>query len=94
MITKSEEKITVIKNYYELKKQADAIAKQMKDYRLELFRIAGEDRAISGGGYTVTIDTRTRSSLDKKAIELQYGSEFIDSFSKVTEYEVLTVREA
>ena len=91
MKTNSEKSIQLVKLYYltcQKRKELEKLESQTKELIRE---VMGEDATLIAGDYVVIREVRTRTDLDKKALEIELGSK-LKEFQKVSQYETMTVK--
>jgi hypothetical protein len=65
-------------------KKAEAAKDEAREYFIERTRQGAE--AIKVGSTLIMFEERSRSTLDREALEKKFGSDVIAAFLKVTEY--------
>jgi len=86
LITKAKELLATIRTRRELEKKET----ELKDF----FKEKNTDGFIDAGGVLVTFTNKTRTSLDRKALEAHFGKDVIARFENSTPYCQVDVKEA
>jgi hypothetical protein len=86
IITKAKELLDTIRMRRDLEKKEAAL----KDF----FKEKNTDGFIDADGVLVTFTSKTRTSLDRKALEAHFSKEAIEKFEVTTEYTQVDVKEA
>jgi hypothetical protein len=74
----------------EFRKQIEKEEKEIK----ELFKTeAGDEPFLKVGGYMIVISTKSRTSLDRKALAVELGDK-LELFENVTEYKQVDIKAA
>lgn len=92
MITQSKEKIEKAKELLSLivaRRDMEKKEAELKDY----FKAEITDGVLEAGKVIITLETKTRTSLDKKAMEEALGKDTVARFEKMTQYQQVNVQE-
>ena len=80
-------------------KQLDEIIRERKELEKkektlkEFFKAEiGDSGAATCGDILITLEDRTRESVDKKSIEADMGSEWLEQYLKTSSYQMVTVK--
>jgi predicted protein tyrosine phosphatase len=91
MKTQSKDKIEKADRLFaiiQMRLQLEKEEAELKDY----FKAEITDGLLEAGDIVMTLETKTRTSLDKKSLEAEMGAEFVKQFEKVSEYQQLNVK--
>lgn len=91
MITQSKEKITKADRLLTLITTRREIEKEESELK-EYFKHEIKDGVLEAGSVVITIENKSRESLDKKLLEQQMGAEFVKTFMLVTEFQQVDVK--
>lgn len=91
MRTQSKEKITKAKRLAKLIEDRKAIEKEEAELK-KYFKGEIEGGVLEAGDVVITIEVKSRESLDREALEAELGSK-LKKYIKVTEYEQVNVKE-
>ncbi len=75
----------------ELRKAQEKIEKELK---ATLKEFMGTDSMLEAGSFIVLVEDRVRTDLDRKALTVELGLEFMDKFTKISHYDILTIKPA
>jgi hypothetical protein len=93
MKTKSQELITKAKellNAIRMRRELEKKETELKDF----FKSKNTDGFIDADGVLLTFTNKTRTGLDRKALEAKFGKDVIAQFETSTEYTQVDVKEA
>lgn len=93
MKTKSQEIIAKAKELLAAIRLRRDLEKKESELK-EFFKAKNTDGHIDADGVLVTFTNKTRTSLDRKALEAKFGKEVIAQFETSTEYTQVDVKEA
>lgn len=93
MKTQSSKTIKLVDQLAELIETRKTAEKLEKELKAQIKAIMGDDATLEAGDWMVLIETRNRSDLDKASIAHDHGVEFVNKYSKRTEYEILSVKQ-
>lgn len=83
----------LLKDYYEAQELIRNLQAQQKELREEIIGQMNES-IKSQGDYVAVLTDAQRSSLDKKALIADHGKDFVEEYTKVTEYQKLEIKVA
>ena len=83
--------LSKLEKFLELKAQATAIEKQMKEIKAEI-KESFEPGETVVGNVQIQRSLRTRIDLDKEQVLIRLGESGYKECEKISEYEVLTVK--
>lgn len=73
----------------EKRKAQDKVEKELKGVLKEFM---GLETLLEAGDYVVLVENRSTSSIDKRTLTIEMGQEFVEKFTKTTEYTMLTIK--
>jgi len=91
MITQSKEKIEKASRLFALIQSRLQMEKEEKELK-EYFKGEITDGVLDAGSIVITIQSKSRTSLDRDGLEKKLGDE-LKLFEKITEYEQVSVME-
>lgn len=94
MKTTSQATINAVAELFAIIEQRKALEKAEKALKSDIKAVMGSALNLDAGLYAVIISERSRSDLDKTALEHDMGHDFIVKYSKRTSYEILEVKPA
>lgn len=81
--------VSQLASIIELRKAQEKAEKEIKT---ALKDFMGNEAVLDAGYFCVVIESRSRTDLDRKALTIELGTEFLEKFTKSTTYEILTVK--
>lgn len=91
MKTQSKEKIEKAERLHALIQARLEIEKEEAELK-EFFKADIKDGLLEAGSVIITLETKERTSLDKKSLIEQMGADFVKNFEKVSEYIQINVK--
>lgn len=89
---RSKKMIEMVAELAEIVEQRRELAKKEKQLKAQLDVALENEEAMKAGQWLVTATEKTRSSLDRKALEAEYGADEITRFEKVTTYRQIDLK--
>lgn len=86
MTTTSKAKIEKAERLAKISAKRKALADEEKELKGYFKEVIGGSGALQAGDILVVVSDKKRSSLDRKALEAQFGKDVIAEYLKVTEY--------
>lgn len=81
----------ILENYNKTQELMRELKKTQDAMKAEIMA-AIKNGSMKRNGYLAIVTDCQRSSLDKKAIIAEHGADFVEEFTKVTEYKKLEVK--
>jgi hypothetical protein len=94
MKTESKGMIDAVNQLYQAIEQRKAAEKVEKELKGVIKEFMGKDTMLSAGGYIVIVEDRVRTDLDRKALTIELGTEFLEKFTKTSHYDIMSVKPA
>ncbi len=92
MVTRSTKIQEAVKTLLKVQGELKELALAERELKDEIKAYMGTERVLEAGEGFVTLETRTRTDLDKNKLIYDLGAEVIKKYQKQCTYEVMTVR--
>lgn len=89
--TISQEKIEKAERFMTVKQARLALEKEEAELK-EYFKHEIKDGVLEAGSLVITIENKSRETLDKKSLEQEMGMEFVRQFMKTIEYQQVEIK--
>lgn len=90
--TKSNENIKLAIELFELQESHRAIEKRLEELKSHFKTVIGNESGINAGNILILLDDCTRTSLDRKSLEKEIGSEVVKRHEKVTHFKKFVIK--
>ena len=90
--TEDQEQIDMAKELDDLREVIKNLTKREKELKDAFKQIIGDSNGIECGDICILLQDATTSALDKKALVADHGAEFVNKYTKVTEYQKLVIQ--
>jgi predicted transcriptional regulator len=89
--TNSTENLKKAKRFYELTQQLRELNKEQEELKEYFKSLVGDDGGLVAGDITISVDERTRTNFDAKALTEDKGVEFVAKYQNMTVFKVVSV---
>lgn len=93
MKTQAKDKISMVERLATIIDERKSLEKEEKELKTSIKGLMGDESILEAGNHVVIIGHRSRQDIDKTKLTAEMGMPFVLKYTKVTEYEIVEVKE-